>query len=1614
MTKDEFTLAVKERNLSKDQATKAYNSYIAKYKAFDDEIPSLASIDGIRASKTEPERTWIDNSGEADEWYSKEAITQFMQKNLGVKTSLEAAMAGRKIYNNNNLSNKEIYQKLSEDIRSGEISNRLKSVKYSQYGITGKTEKEVREFLDSGPVEALRYATEYPSKGYLKAASRLLVGTAELVLPKNLEKKLGVEKAREEINHLDEYQREIIDQSLIDGDYDTFVGHTIGLVVGDTIGNLLLMKQGIGLANKLLGGSLTLSAKGKTWAKVSKNVALRSSVISGMTFLSTEGSVKERLEAASLQFAYMNTPVLSSLAKTDAGAKALDFALNSLISATYKKGEGFVKYGQYAGMKAEAKRMADELGDPDAYFPILISQVIPVAGSDAVFSMLSKSVRAQQRAGGVSAQEASVELFRAGSDVALEKIKSTMADKYGADWIGKMDDFDRVEYENARKINADLAQGILPPALEEISKPTVRIDMGRIGRVVNDDPIERTWRDNDGRLVTEITSKPEMDKIDLAEKPVVDDSRVPEIVLFESNAGLLPAPKPVPFSDAMKGALSDLEKVMSSDKLTEVIKTDADIGTGQIPEQIRLGQKASVELMSPDLKSKDPGPWVEKQITYISRLMAMGQIKNKTDYAEVLDSYTQRGDVDPDMIYDQAKRANVNLEETMKDFERLSKKAKITQKQFKQDKQMVLIDSMQIIKDRMRAMEDAAKAGKRLGIEQEKIRQNIRRERDILKIKESKAEQVEKAKARIKELQEQNKESIRKIRDQHAQRKADLDDIVSAGKEIVRSIAPNEAIKNRLLIKAQNIKTDKALNKFFIDVTNFVGDYVVNKERNGLRDNILKDPTRFTSIDLNGKKTTGDVAAEYVESVQDIQDMINTDTSVKSAWRLQQQRDALERNPNLELPKKVLEKLQQTRIEDISIEELRMINDEVQRLKQVGMTLQKQRQRVFKKDVEDTVSKIRSTAKNKVDAREVVANEKDKRKFKGLRYLFGVGALRPWNLVDLMDGGKARYDGTAFDLFINKANDRYSDYLVMNDARISGGERFIRENKLRVKDLVRKHDVPGMKDKLTLDELLSVYGSSKNRLMHNAVLHGNFKGNEKSYWAAVEMVESQPKWKALADYIVYDYNNNYGRVRKAFIRNENRILGNEENYIPMERMEIEQKSSATITRSEDGEISIYKDFSDGMSAREDAKRTLPGNNFTIDRVEIKDSEQKPVRLGLFEQWERTVGNQERYINMYEQVKKMSNVINDNELRKQLRRSYGNDYIEAVDGYIDSYGNPMSLYDVSTMARGSRALRKNFASGVLSYNFLTMAKQVPSMLLYMGQGGGRNMLTAIDDFNTSWEIRDGKPFNKLVEFVESKDPQVKHAHIERELAELKSTNRTKYEQIVGKIGDTGMKGIIALDKMVRTIGWYSTYMRGMETGKSEAEAIQMARNATNRTQPAASAKDLPDMYKKDEFANWFLMFSNQINQIYNIASYQLPRKFVDGNPGEALAITSGLVLNALAIHILTHKDLPDTDEEIKQMILENTAGKTPLYGSIITSGINGYDSENPVVSLLSGSAQDAWKAMESGDEEAYQKALKTIVVNAGTATGVPINGPRRILKAANSGDPMELFGKKKEK
>jgi hypothetical protein len=427
---------------------------------------------------------------------------------------------------------------------------------------------------------------------------------------------------------------------------------------------------------------------------------------------------------------------------------------------------------------------------------------------------------------------------------------------------------------------------------------------------------------------------------------------------------------------------------------------------------------------------------------------------------------------------------------------------------------------------------------------------------------------------------------------------------------------------------------------------------------------------------------------------------------------------------------------------------------------------------------------------------------------------------------------------------------------------------------------------------------------------------------------------------------------------------------------------------------------------------------MPNDKFTFDRKEIPKEFQNDVDLNLLSLWEREVGLQEHYIAQMGNVKQMRGVNEAKGFRDRLKKSYGENATEWVDKYIDTVANPMSIYGHDAFAKTSRRLRKNIATAYLAGNVKTMIKQFPSIMLYAGEASPARLATSLAAITAGFEERDGRLRNDILDFVAEKDPLVKHSHMQRELDELRLSDRNKYDRIMNKVGEMGFKGILEVDRIARSAGWYAVYTKAKEGGKSDDEAVRLARNATARTQPTAAAEELPQIYRTNEGLNWMLMFSNQLNNIYNMSTKDVPRRILRGDMREKIAgmgEAGGLALTALMIYSINNGKIPESPEEVRDAFTDQALASIPMVGSHLVNGIHGYDSSMPIVEFSNKTGKMMAK-LSDGKEIPMEDYFDFVFDNIAPLGGIPVVALKRGKQAIEEQDPMKLTGirKKKEK
>lgn len=723
----------------------------------------------------------------------------------------------------------------------------------------------------------------------------------------------------------------------------------------------------------------------------------------------------------------------------------------------------------------------------------------------------------------------------------------------------------------------------------------------------------------------------------------------------------------------------------------------------------------------------------------------------------------------------------------------------------------------------------------------------------------------------------------------------------------------------------------------------------------------------------------------YREAIEALQAGI--DPSFRMAKTLRQRertKEFLAREPEAlkDMPVKLIKALQKKSIGEYTVAELEQIAVEIEKLKKLGKLKRKLKLQKSQREIEE----VRSEVEENITKGEPIKAEKEPVVYSTTKEGFVKTAWektkawtwRPSRIFDMLDGGK-KFAGKAHQFFVDQVNDATNAKLRMVDKRKNAGVEKMESLGVTFRELTFVRIIDDVK--YTVDEMVGIYNANKNRLAKLAIMYGNnlTESNIKNITDNLSKEE-----KAWGDYIVQDYDNNYERLRREVIRVENRDMGFEENYTPMRRTEVDYTTHT-------------QEIIDEILQKESLRKAYAEHGFTIKRKEVPKEFQRPIRLNATSTWLSQIAKQEQYIHFAQLVKDMHRVASG--ISDSVEQKFGREFNKVIRNYIDRVANPNIYKSYNSLENLSRKLRQNAVVAYLAYNLVTMAKQIPSMFLYLQDAGPVHLLTSAMEFTTH-------PI-ETAKMVREKDPQVKHRSLERELEEMKANQPGRYWALHNKFGKAGMEGLYLFDTVARSIGWNAVYQKALRSGKSEVEAVRLAQNATLRTQPAAAPKDLAQLYATNEFANWFTMFTNQLNQIYNIASYDFTGYVKNAEYQKAALTLTGLSITALTIWIIANRRLPEDAEDFAEAMGEQAINALPLVGKALMAGKRGWGgTEIPAFELPKAVGRSVAAVVEG---EFDNKDLKAIAEGVAVATGTPWVGPKRVVKVAKTGELKEIVG-----
>jgi len=835
-----------------------------------------------------------------------------------------------------------------------------------------------------------------------------------------------------------------------------------------------------------------------------------------------------------------------------------------------------------------------------------------------------------------------------------------------------------------------------------------------------------------------------------------------------------------------------------------------------------------------------------------------------------------------------------------------------------------------------------------------------------------------KGKAKYQEVQDAYRKSQREVADLEKQ-------VAKMDKEILddeRRIRKMSEAHSKVLKENQNIKRTarSEASKEFARLKEMQAE-----KKKALREQrAMKDQMRRLAK-LIMKKPGPSIHLEEKRAIRAIQETI--DPNFRSAKTLQKRRDALLKEAvGLEVPQEILDIAQKRTLNDFTMEDLERVYSHVMGLTRIGRAKRDAEVAIEKKEAQMVAGKIISQilAGEALDL-QIPTNAKETRKGT-IKKTIITGKLEGWKPLRIFEWLDGKSNGEMARYFYWKENGLTNETIRAVNNRRDAMQNAL--NSLGIEARTLGREIGGPKGTYTADQVLSFYVGVQNRLKMEALMQSEGMSAPQ---LQLYIAKLTPQEKALGDAIIQDYSDNYERLEKAYNVYTNEELGSQEAYTPI------------ITTESDAEP-LDQQLAKHILGKEGVGNRYTEKGFTKERK----GGSLAIRLGELSIWQDQIGKQEHFISHAHYVRQLNRVLANRNLSIAMKQKQ--DY--EVYKWLKQYVSDIAQYNIHTpVTLAEKVLagwRKRLSVVHLSLNLPVIGRQVWSYPNVLGYADADIWARTPLEFA-------GKPA-EITKFVEERSPQVKERSMETVFEEISALNRGKSENTRRRIAEAPMKWISAVDKGTCVITWKAAYdtnirkqQKEIDAGRrgmiNEDEAIRHADTAFLKTQPQARAKDLAWIYRQGEAAKMFLMFSQQLNQLWNITTADMPMFWREKNWKMLAYQFSGYMMSAIAMGVFARKRLPNDIGELGEDFIVQVLNTIPLIGREIVSLAQGWDVSNPSPFTSMENMWRGFDAMKGMIEEGpNEKDLKKMVRYGGQfaaeVMGLPFTGPWRAVNAVD--------------
>ncbi|MBR1672552.1 MAG: hypothetical protein IJ702_06470, partial [Fretibacterium sp.] len=725
----------------------------------------------------------------------------------------------------------------------------------------------------------------------------------------------------------------------------------------------------------------------------------------------------------------------------------------------------------------------------------------------------------------------------------------------------------------------------------------------------------------------------------------------------------------------------------------------------------------------------------------------------------------------------------------------------------------------------------------------------------------------------------------------------------------------------------------------------------------------------------------------------------------------------------LGLTPKDLKYIGATALNDMTLGDLKALQNQVGAVFELG----KAEFDAWKTDQQERRAAARGALKESLDkkhgpAPKVVAGAEDL----GKQYTGILGTLekaKDWvystwmtsdRFFDWLDGGHTKYNGAFVKYFadgLNAATDEAKEHV---QERVKWIQDELRKLGFKMSDFSKKAaDAAGRS--WTWNEVMELYLGMRNEKKAKAIIYGNFvNGNGQGPVMSAEQAQATiqqlisvltPEHRAAAELVIQDHEANFDRLNRRYIDSINRGMRQEVDYTSIHRLE-HQTQHGLIDMNDEAALE------NGMSDAAIMKRVETG--FMLERQAIADENQSPVMLGLFSNWMNDISRHEQAAAMLQIGTDLTSALmskgeEGRPLIKQLSDKFGDNARRALVSFFNDSVTDGQRLAFDFLGDLSNGVARNMSIAYIAGNCGTVLKQTTSIPRFLITAGAHRLIWATARFLTNPTA--------FLERAYALDPQLRDRGGDTLIsAVLRSPEWGKAAYQRGL--EWMFTPVSAMDRWVAAIGWTATYEANLAKGATQEHAIREAQRAVRLTQQAASAKDLPRMWRNGGVMKLMMMFTSDTAATLGMTAYDFAQQVSSGEWNttmKAFSTVLALAVTAAAMKAARDGVGGDDDDEdgglgswMGSALTEEFISSLPLIGKeamMFYEELSGkwhgttYSAfMTPIVKLFKGIGL---LTDEDEDEDAFWRA-SGMFLDAAALSGVapvPATAIRRVVRSA---------------